>query len=123
TAPRFGPLTRLPFLAWGVGLFAIKIGLDYAVSAAFHQPYSITYYVSPLDAPLLTPEHRLPYWLAMWGVALPFIGLGMWLTARRLVDAGLPVWLVLLFFVPFANLIFFAAAAVVPSRKREAAPQ
>ncbi len=117
------PLGRLRFLAWGVGLFAVKIGLDYAVAGYYEQPYSVLYYVSPMDAPLLAPGGRLPYWLTLWAVALPFIGVGMWLTTRRMVDAGLPVWLVLLFFVPFANLIFFAAAAVVPSRKREADPK
>jgi len=116
------PLGRLPFLVWGVGLFAVKTGLDYAVSYAFGQQFSVLYYISPMDAPLMSPGGREMYWLGLWGVALPFIALGVWLTMRRLVDARLPVWLVALFFVPFANLIFFAALAAVPSRPADPAP-
>jgi hypothetical protein len=116
------PLGRLPFLAWGVGLFAVKVGLDYAVSHAFGQEFSILYYVSPVDAPLLSPGGRETYWLALWGVALPFIALGVWLTMRRLMDARLPVWLLALFFVPFANIIFFVALATIPSRPADPAP-
>src|SRR5207237_3595505 len=63
------------------------------------------------------PTEAIGYWLALWGVALPFITLGLFLTLRRLEDARLPKSLGLLFFVPFANLIFFAVCAVVPSRE------
>ncbi|UJR86458.1 SRPBCC family protein [Sandaracinus amylolyticus] len=113
---RHAPLPRGPFLVAGVVLFAIKIGLDALVSRLFGQPYSVLFYVSPMEAPLFSPGGRLTYWLAMWAVALPFIAVGVWLTARRLVDAGLPSWLVGLFFAPFANLIFFLAIAAVPSK-------
>ncbi|MGE0786584.1 MAG: DUF805 domain-containing protein [Sandaracinaceae bacterium] len=113
---RDAPLPRLPFLLAGVVLFAIKIGIDAAVATAFGQAYTVLYYVSPMDAPLLSPGGRETYWLTMWAVALPFIAVGVWLTARRLKDAQLPLWLVALFFVPFANLIFFLAVAAVPSR-------
>jgi hypothetical protein len=75
-----------------------------------------------MDAPLMIPGGREMYWLALWGVALPFIALGVWLTVRRLLDARLPMWLVALFFVPFANLIFFLALAVIPSRAPDPAP-
>ncbi|MBX3271544.1 MAG: hypothetical protein KF729_14860 [Sandaracinaceae bacterium] len=119
---RSGPLSRLPFLGLGVALFGLKIGIDWAVARAFGQPYSVLYYVSPMDAPLMSPGGRETYWLAMWGVALPFIAIGVWLTLRRLMDARLPLWLVALFFVPFANLIFFLAVAVVPSRERDGRP-
>jgi uncharacterized membrane protein YhaH (DUF805 family) len=33
--------------------------------------------------------------------ALPFIWIGVTMTVRRLRDAGKPVWLATLFFVPF----------------------
>lgn len=119
---RLEALGRLPFLALGTVLFAIKIAIDVLVSRLFEQPYSVLYYVSPLDAPLMSPGGREMYWLAMWGVALPFIGVGVWLTLRRLIDARLPSWLVSFFFVPFANLIFFLALAAVPSRAPDPAP-
>lgn len=114
--PWLAPIRPLPFLAAGVVLFAVKIGVDLLVSRLFGEPYSVTYYVSPVDAPLLRPGDHLQYWLAMWAVALPFIATGLWLTVRRLRDAGLPVWMAGLFFLPFANLLFFAVCAVVPSR-------
>src|ERR1041385_7380883 len=43
--------------------------------------------------------------------------MGTVLTLRRLRDAGLPLWLVMLFYVPFLNLIFFAILVAVPSRE------
>jgi hypothetical protein len=111
------PLRPLPYLVWGVGLCALKVGIDTAVAAAFGEPFSVTYYVSPLDAPLLRPGGRVAYWWTMWAVALPFLGLGFWLTVRRLLDAGVPAWLAILYFVPFANLIFIAVCVVLPPRE------
>jgi hypothetical protein len=58
----------------------------------------------------------------LWGVALPFIAVGVWLTLRRLVDARLPLWFVALFFVPFANLIFFLAVAAAEPRPADPSP-
>ncbi|MFW5920362.1 MAG: DUF805 domain-containing protein [Polyangiales bacterium] len=104
------------FLAWGLGLFAVKIGVDILVARAFGRDYSPLFYVSPLDAPLLQPGKHVEYWLSMWGVALPFILIGLWLTVRRLRDAGAPSWPAFLFFIPFANLIFFVACAALPTR-------
>ncbi len=119
---RAAPLGRGPYLGLGILFFAIKVGVDMVVAGAFNEPYSILYYVSPLDAPLFHPGERLPFWLAFWAVALPFIAIGVWLTLRRLLDARLPGWLVVLFFFPFANLIFFLALAAVPSRPADSAP-
>ena len=116
------PLTRLPFLAAGLSLFALKIAIDWGVARLFDQPYSPLFYVSPMDAPLMHPEGRLEFWLMMWAVAVPFIALGVWLTLRRLLDARLPPWLVVLFFVPFANLLFFVACAAVPSHAADPSP-
>ncbi len=48
-------------------------------------------------------------------LALPFIWIGIVLTVRRLRDAGLPTWWVLLFFVPFVNVIFFLILSLIPS--------
>ncbi len=95
------PLDRLPYLSLGVGLFAVKFALDQAISTAWGQPFHLMYYVSPIDAPLFKPGGRMGYYLSMWAGALPFIGIGLWLTVRRLIDARLSGWLLLLFFVPF----------------------
>src|SRR5439155_3515396 len=52
--------------------------------------------------------------------ALPFIWVGLALTVRRLRDAGLPLGLVLLFFVPFVNLVVFLILSVAPPQPERA---
>lgn len=116
------PLGRRPYVLLGAALFALKVGLDQAVSAHFGRPFSPLFYVSPMEAPLFRRAEDPRYWLALWGVALPFMAVGVLLTLRRLRDARLPPWLAALFFVPFANLLFFVAAASAPGLTRPAAP-
>jgi len=111
------PLGRLHYFALGFGLFILKCALDFAVASHFGRPYSLFFYVSPMASPLFRPDEASDYWVALWGVALPFIGLGCVLTLRRLLDAALSPWLVFLFFVPFANLVFFAVCVLVPARE------
>lgn len=115
------PLARGPYVLLGVALFAVKTLLDWRVSLYFHRPFSPLFYVSPIDAPLFRPDDDRAYWITLWAVALPFLGVGVFLTLRRLRDAMLSPWLTALFFVPFANLLFFVAAAVAPTRARPAA--
>ena len=42
------------------------------------------------------------------------------MTVKRLRDAGLPVWLVVLFFVPFLNVLFFLMLCALPPQERPA---
>ena len=49
-------------------------------------------------------------------MSLPFLLVGLSLTVRRLRDAGLPLWLLPLFFVPVVNLVFFVVLSLLPSR-------
>ncbi|HEV8375568.1 MAG TPA: hypothetical protein VGR38_04955 [Candidatus Polarisedimenticolia bacterium] len=116
------PLSRLPYLAAGSGLFALKFLLDALLARLYHQPYSPLIYVSPADSPLVHPPEEPGYWLAMWALALPFIAAGLILTLRRLRDARVPQGLVFLFFVPFLNLLFFLVCALLPSRGSPEAP-
>lgn len=115
------PLGRWQFLLWGLGLFAAKTVLDLVAARVFHRPYSLLFYVSPMDAPLFRRNEAPEYWAALWGIAIPFIFVGVILTLRRLRDASLSPWLVLLFFVPFANLLFFAVAAAAPHHQADPA--
>ncbi|MCA9533280.1 MAG: hypothetical protein KC593_06370 [Myxococcales bacterium] len=114
------PLGQKPFILAGVVLAILKVGIDYAVSAAFGQTWSPLYYVSPIDAPLFHPGENLGYYAALWATAVPFLAVGIWLSARRLRDAAAPAWMVALFIVPFANLLFFLALSVLPSAARPA---
>ena len=55
----------------------------------------------------------------MLAMALPFIWAGVVLTLRRLRATLLPAWLIMFFFAPFINLVFFLLLSVLPSRQQE----
>jgi len=112
------PLSGRRFLAIGAALAALKVAIDYGIARGFHHPYSLLFYVDPMDAPLFHPGANLHYWMAMAALAMPFTAIGIALCVRRLHDAALSAVYVLLFFVPFAHLLFFAALVLSPSRPR-----
>jgi uncharacterized membrane protein YhaH (DUF805 family) len=114
-------IKRLPFLLWGAGLFALKIPLDALVFHAFGQPYSPLVYINAAEAPLFNPSRNIGLWFSLWAVALPFLLVGVTLTLARLRDANLPRWMMVFFFLPFANLLFFLTLPWIPSR--EATPE
>jgi hypothetical protein len=106
----------LPYLSAGLSLFALKVFFDSLVARSFGRPFSLLFYISPLDSPLVNPGQDRAYWLTLWSVALPFIAVGLTLTLWRLRDAGRPLGLALLFFIPFGNLVFFLIASLLPSK-------
>jgi uncharacterized membrane protein YhaH (DUF805 family) len=57
------------------------------------------------------------FYTVVWWLAVPFIWAAVTLTLRRLRDANLPLWLVLVFFVPFINVIFLYVLAAMPTRQ------
>ncbi|HAY75560.1 MAG TPA: hypothetical protein DCY32_07795, partial [Opitutae bacterium] len=52
--------------------------------------------------------------LPCFGLALPFIYLGLVLTVKRLRSLGWPIYSSILFFVPFVNLLFFFLLSMLP---------
>jgi hypothetical protein len=72
----------------------------------FFSPYGNSIYG------LRTPDAS--FYALLLLVALPFIWIGVVLTLRRLRDAALPLSLVVLFFIPLINLIFFVILAAIP---------
>jgi len=104
----------------GVICFLIKNNLDRLVGLHYLGTQSIFFnYWLPLGKAarlthLTSPELR--YLATLLVVAIPFIWIGVAMTVRRLRDAGQPVWLVVMFFLPFVNLLFFAALCFLPSR-------
>lgn len=112
-----GTVGRRRYVVTGVVLFALKHNLDRLLAAIFDYPWGpFNYFVffSPNKSILgLSPADAT--FLGMLVVfALPFIWIGVMLTLRRLRDAGLPLWLVILFFVPLINLIFFVLLGAIP---------
>ena len=106
---------RAPFLAWGTGLTLLKVGLDWIAFQLFGETWSPLIYLHPVKAPLFHPHNSgWGIWFTLWAIAIPFLVAGAWLTIRRLKDACLPPFLLVFFFVPFANFLFFLALVAMP---------
>ena len=114
-----GKIGRGRYLATGLILFVIKHNLDRILAAFAGYPWTpISYWVfmSPDGIATLNPADAM-FYVVLLVLAIPFMYIGTVLTLRRLRDADLPLWLVMLFYVPFLNVIFFAVLASIPSRE------
>jgi hypothetical protein len=63
---------------------------------------------------------KLLFVWTMLAISIPFIVMGILLTARRLRTTGLPTWLVALFFIPLINFLFFLIIGLHPASRVEA---
>lgn len=124
-----GRVDRQTYAVVGVIAFAIKRVLDQLVAFRFHRDFHWWGYWVPLGrgasiANLSNDDVR--FFAAMLLVAMPFIWIGVAMTLKRLRDAGQPVWLVILFFIPILNIFFFLALCSLAPREtphvKEAAP-
>jgi uncharacterized membrane protein YhaH (DUF805 family) len=112
-----GRIGRARYLGTGFVLLAIKHNIDRLLAAYFGYRWEIfNYWVfdSPSGIETLT-RREASFYATLMVIALPFIWIGTVLTLRRLRDANLPLWLVVFFFLPFFNLVFFIILAVIPS--------
>lgn len=77
-------------------------------------------YVASVYSLLTQPFSGAPPWLlpALGVWTLPFLWLGVTLTLRRALDAGISGWWSFAFFVPFVNYLLMLALTIVPSRPR-----
>lgn len=113
------------YAATGFALSVIKYGLDtsivYQVTGHWWTPLD---YVRPVIVHGLGVDPGLGAGLigVLLLVALPFLWIGVSMTARRLRDAGLSAGWTLLFFVPYLNYLFLVLLCVLPSRPVAAAP-
>jgi uncharacterized membrane protein YhaH (DUF805 family) len=110
---------RSTYLGVGLLLFALKYSGDLALTAAFaSHAFDPLTYMNPLLTQRLAALGTYPDWLPMvmfvW--ALPFIWIGVSMTARRAVNAGEQPWLSLLFLVPVLNYLLIVLLCVAPSR-------
>jgi uncharacterized membrane protein YhaH (DUF805 family) len=114
-----GRVGRARYLATGVILLAIKHNIDRVVAASYGYPWSVfNYWVfkTPSGIEGIT-RNEANFYSELLIIALPFIWIGTVLTLRRLRDAGLPLWLVVLFFLPFLNLFLFLLLVILPSNQ------
>jgi len=114
-----GTIDRGPYAVVGLVGFALKHNLDRVVATlVFHRPWGLFNYWVPLrDVARITAlrSEDTAFLETMVALALPFVWVGVALTIRRLRSANLPPVLVLLFFVPFLNLLFLLLLCLVPA--------
>jgi len=110
-------LNRGRYFAWGVILFAVKSNIDRVLTREiFHWTWEPWSYLLPVTGvPGKWSALEVYGWLLL--ISLPFIAVGVFLTLRRLRDAGLPLVLVSLIFLPYVKLLLFLFLSVAPSRE------
>jgi uncharacterized membrane protein YhaH (DUF805 family) len=119
-----GTVGRAKYAAVGFIGVAIKHNLDRLIAASFlGYGEGFFNYWSPLGKAarldhLSNTEAKFLATLLL--VSIPFLWVGVALTVRRLRDAGQPVWLVVFFFFPVINVLFFFALCALPSQDRPA---
>lgn len=113
-----GTIGRVPYACAGLIGFAIKLCLDrYVAHRFFDRDWDLSNYLVPtggMHAITSLSKPDAAFFATMLAMSLPFIWVGLALTLRRLRDSGLPSWMVVFFFAPFINLIFFALLSVLP---------
>jgi hypothetical protein len=117
--PPDSPIDQRTYLIWGAALMALK----YAVDASLIGIFAGVFW-TPVDylAPMITfnaeKVARFPQGLSvvllLW--MLPFIWIGVVLSARRALDARIFPGVVVAFFVPFVNYVLMAALVLAPGR-------
>jgi uncharacterized membrane protein YhaH (DUF805 family) len=125
-----GKVSRGEYAAVGFIGAAIKYYLDRMIAISFFGYHGEVFnYWAPLGkAARLNHLSNLEtrFLAALLFVSIPFIWIGVAMTVKRLRDAGQPVWLVVLFFFPFLNVLFFLLLCALPpkesSQELEGAP-
>jgi hypothetical protein len=115
-------IDRVPYLLTGVLLFLVKFAIDWTIATqAFGQPWSpLNYLIWPNDRVVRVVDLNDPerwFSLTMLLVSLPFIWIGVILSLHRLRAAGLPLMLIVFFFVPLVNLLLFLVLSLLPTKE------
>ncbi len=117
-----GTIGRAPYALIGLLLFAVKHNLDRFVAWKFFgRPWSVFSYLRPAITQGIEAGPSSLF-VTLLILSLPFAFIGVLLTVKRLRAAHLPIWVAILFFVPFVNLLLFATLCVLPSRRASEIP-
>src|SRR5678815_4830145 len=94
-----GTIGRRRYVITGLVLFALKHNIDRLLATLFEYPWGpfnyLVFFSSNEGIVGLSPRD-VRFYTTLVLVALPFIWVGVVMTLRRLRDAGLPLWLVIL---------------------------
>ena len=115
-----GEANRKTYVLVGAVAFFLKNNIDRLVAAlGFHRYWGFFNYWVPIEGVRhLTQLSRsdAKFLATMVAIALPFVWLGVAMTLKRLRSAGLAPGLVVFFFFPFVNLLFFLVLALWPEK-------
>jgi len=117
-----GKVGRGKYVAVGLIGVVIKHNLDRLIAGSFlGYEKSFFNYWAPLGKAarldhLSSTEAKFLATLLL--LSIPFLWVGVAMTVQRLRDAGQPVWLVVLFFIPVINVLFFLALCALPPREQ-----
>jgi len=115
-----GPIDRQVYIVVGFIGFAVKHNMDRLVATVlFHRKWELLNYWIPLNTAVRVTQlsrSEARFLATMVAISLPFVWIGVAMTIKRLRSAGLPLSLILLFFVPFLNLAFFLLLCLIPER-------
>jgi len=124
-----GRVSRAAYATVGLIGVAVKHNLDRLIASSFLGYKNSFNYWAPLGKAARLDhlsDTEVKFLATLLLVSIPFIWTGVAMTVKRLRDAGQPVWLATLFFVPFINLLFFLVLCALPpqerSQKSEGAP-
>ena len=110
-----GKIGRGAYAFSGLALFLLKWNLDRSFSFLVQGENYPTpfFYVLP-ETDFYSTADPAQLILPIFGLALPFIYIGIVLTVKRLRSLGWPIYSSILFFVPFINLLFFFLLSILP---------
>ncbi len=116
------PVGRGAYARHGLGLMGFKYAVDAGmVWMLFGVAWPPWQYLSPFfmdRQELLSGPPLLAWGFVVW--TLPFLWIGVALTLRRTLDAGISPWICLLFFVPLVNYMTMLTLCLVPGSSRDA---
>jgi uncharacterized membrane protein YhaH (DUF805 family) len=116
-----GRVSRVAYATVGLAGLAVKHNLDRLIASSFLGYNNSFNYWAPLGKAARLDhlsDIEAKFLATLLLVSIPFIWVGVAMTVKRLRDAGQPVWLVVLFFVPFINLLFFLFLCALPPHER-----
>ena len=116
-----GRVDRSNYLLVGLALFAMKFFLDYFLAVrCFHLPWDLSRYFAlgtVFDIHGMSENER-NLSMALLAVSLPFLWIGIAMSARRLRDAGLPPALAILFVLRPLNWLLIASLVLMRSGEK-----
>jgi hypothetical protein len=110
------PLTGVQYALIGLGAFAVKYNCDRLLAwVGFNRSWYFWEYWQGANSLYLwnLRDQDARFFMAMLLCALPFIAFGILMTIRRLRTLMLPLWMSVIFFIPFVNLVFFGLLSMI----------